>query len=108
MHRHDDDGGASGLCCFVVLALFVCVDLVGKPNCTFQAGDPAANVTEICAFEVDWEPAGPFLTAQYSFFVPRVRRLLLSANNSHVLATLFRFMRQTLCCKAPVLTYWWG
>eukprot|EP00750_Incisomonas_marina_P028654 INCI6805.1.p1 GENE.INCI6805.1~~INCI6805.1.p1 ORF type:complete len:199 (-),score=18.31 INCI6805.1:67-663(-) len=46
-------------------------DLVGKPNCTFQAGDPAANVTEICAFEVDWEPAGPFLTAQYSFFVPR-------------------------------------
>ncbi len=46
--------------------------LRGKPNCTLQAGDPSPNTTEICAFEVDWDPAGPFLTAQYSFFVPPV------------------------------------
>ena len=44
-------------------------DLTSAGNCTMSAGDPAPNAT-MCAFEVDWEPAGPFLTAQYSFFVP--------------------------------------
>ena len=45
-------------------------NLVGQPNCTMTAGDPAATFTEICAFEIDWQPAGPFLTSQYSFFIP--------------------------------------
>ena len=46
-------------------------NLVGKHNCTMHAGDPAPLVNDLCAFEIDWEPAGPFPTAQYSFFVPR-------------------------------------
>jgi DOPA 4,5-dioxygenase len=45
-------------------------NLIGKPNCTVVAGDPAPWITDICAFEIDWKPAGPFLTAQYSWFVP--------------------------------------
>ena len=40
-----------------------------KENCTMDAGDPAPG-HEMCVFEVDWEPAGPFTTAQYSFFIP--------------------------------------
>ena len=47
-------------------------DLTSAGNCSMSAGDPAPNAT-MCAFEVDWEPAGPFLTAQYSFFVPVAR-----------------------------------
>ena len=39
-------------------------------NCTIDAGDPAPN-SPMCVFEVDWEPAGPFVTAQYSFFIPK-------------------------------------
>ena len=34
------------------------------------AGDPAPWISDICAFEIDWKPAGPFWTAQYSWFVP--------------------------------------
>ena len=45
--------------------------LGGKPNCTFQAGDPQRGRRDMCSFEVDWGPAGPFLTAQFSWFVPR-------------------------------------
>jgi aromatic ring-cleaving dioxygenase len=45
-------------------------DLSGKPNCTVVAGDPAPWIKDICSFEIDWEPAGPFLSAQYSWFVP--------------------------------------
>ena len=26
---------------------------------------------DICPFEIDWLPAGPFVTAQLSFFVPK-------------------------------------
>ena len=43
-------------------------DLYNK-NCTIDAGDPAPG-HEMCVFEVDWQPAGPFTTAQYSFFIP--------------------------------------
>eukprot|EP00040_Diaphanoeca_grandis_P023638 m.128843 g.128843 ORF g.128843 m.128843 type:complete len:178 (+) comp29358_c9_seq3:67-600(+) len=43
---------------------------VPRDNCSFDAGDPQPNRTELCQYEVDWEPAGPFTTAQYSFFVP--------------------------------------
>ena len=39
-------------------------------NCTIDAGDPAPNAA-MCVFEVDWLPAGPFVTAQYSFFIPK-------------------------------------
>ena len=42
----------------------------GENNCTISAGDPAPNAS-MCVFEVDWEPAGPFVAAQYSFFIPR-------------------------------------
>ena len=37
-----------------------------KINCTISAGDPA----RMCSFEVDKDPAGPFTTAQFSFFIP--------------------------------------
>ena len=53
------------------LQFMTAYDLLGKANCTMTAGDPAAWATEICAFEIDWQPAGPFLTAQYSFFIPK-------------------------------------
>jgi aromatic ring-cleaving dioxygenase len=43
-------------------------NLVHK-NCTISAGDPAPGHA-MCVFEVDWNPAGPFTTAQYSFFIP--------------------------------------
>ena len=39
-------------------------------NCTFAAGDPQPSRINMCAYEVDYEPVGPFLTAQLSFFVP--------------------------------------
>jgi aromatic ring-cleaving dioxygenase len=45
-------------------------DLLGKPNCSMTAGDPSPQTAAMCAFEIDWDAAGPFLTAQYSFFVP--------------------------------------
>ena len=48
----------------------VAFGLQGKPNCTMTAGDPAPQQKDICAFDIDWLPAGPFLTAQYSFFIP--------------------------------------
>jgi aromatic ring-cleaving dioxygenase len=38
--------------------------------CTFSPGDPQPDRDTICAFGVDSVPAGPFTTAQYSFFVP--------------------------------------
>lgn len=44
--------------------------LIGKENCSVVAGDPAPWIKDICAYEIDWAPAGPFVTAQYSFFVP--------------------------------------
>ena len=42
-------------------------------NCTMSAGDPAPWAHELCQFEIDWQPAGPFTTAQYSFFIPPAR-----------------------------------
>ena len=38
-------------------------------KCTFLAGDPAPG-HEMCVFEPDMGPAGPFLQGQYSFFIP--------------------------------------
>ena len=38
-------------------------------NCTITAGAPAPGL-DICMFGVDLVPAGPFTTAQYSFFIP--------------------------------------
>ena len=46
-------------------------ELWDKKNCTINAGDPAPQIKDICPFEVDWWPAGPFLTAQYSFFIAK-------------------------------------
>lgn len=39
-------------------------------NCTITAGDPGLPDQQMCVFEIDWEPLGPFTTAQYSFFIP--------------------------------------
>jgi aromatic ring-cleaving dioxygenase len=38
--------------------------------CPFQPSDPEPDRKTICIFPVDSEPAGPFLSAQYSFFLP--------------------------------------
>mmetsp|Transcript_17592 Transcript_17592/g.29644 ORF Transcript_17592/g.29644 Transcript_17592/m.29644 type:complete len:174 (+) Transcript_17592:30-551(+) len=38
-------------------------------HCQFQPGDTEPDA-DMCYFETDWEPAGPFVTAQYAFFVP--------------------------------------
>ena len=45
-------------------------DLVNK-NCTIDAGDPGPGVP-MCVFDVDWQPAGPFVAAQLSFFIPKI------------------------------------
>ena len=45
-------------------------DLVGKPNCTFKGSDPAPHQQEMCLWEIDWEPAGPFNNAQFAIFIP--------------------------------------
>ena len=37
---------------------------VSPVNCSFDAGDPQPNRTDMCAYEIDWEPAGPFPVAQ--------------------------------------------
>ena len=42
--------------------------LEGK-DCDVSPGDPAPG-HEMCVFEVDFKPAGPFTTASYSFFIP--------------------------------------
>ena len=46
-------------------------DLVGKPNCTFDSADPAPYQKDICAWDIDWIPVGPFNYAQLSFHVPK-------------------------------------
>ena len=44
--------------------------LWNKANCTRDSEDPLPRA-DMCAWtEIGWEPEGPFLTAQYSFFVP--------------------------------------
>ena len=42
-----------------------------RNECTVEAGDTAPQQHTICYFTPDTGPAGPFVTAQYSFFVPR-------------------------------------
>ena len=42
-------------------------------NCTVSPADPAPEQHSICSFGIDMEPVGPFLTAQYSFFIPNDR-----------------------------------
>ena len=43
-----------------------------QQHCPIEAGDPAPEQHTICYFNPDMEPAGPFLTAQWSFFIPKV------------------------------------
>merc|ERR1712059_215799 len=38
-------------------------------NCSMTMGDPAPG-WEMCAFDVELPPAGPFPTGQFAFFVP--------------------------------------
>ena len=46
-------------------------ELNGVQNCTFSPGEIMPDVKDICPFEVSWEAGeGPFLTANYSFFIP--------------------------------------
>jgi hypothetical protein len=52
---------------------------VSPNNCTFDAGDPQPNRTEICKYEIDWEPAGPFPVAQVKFY----SRACTSASAKH-------------------------
>jgi aromatic ring-cleaving dioxygenase len=40
-------------------------------DCTFSAGQVEPQQRSMCFFGVDMEPAGPFLTAQWSVFIPR-------------------------------------
>ena len=46
-------------------------NLNGK-KCSISAGNPASGL-KMCVFDVDLNPAGPFTTAQYSFFIPPSR-----------------------------------
>ena len=67
---HRPNNNASVFKSLAVQRAFIAEFGVSKTNCTMSAGDPAPSVHELCQFEVDWQPAGPFTTAQYSFFVP--------------------------------------
>ena len=40
-------------------------------HCNFEAKDVEPQQTELCFFNTDLEPIGPFLTAQWSVFVPK-------------------------------------
>jgi aromatic ring-cleaving dioxygenase len=42
-----------------------------RNECTVEAGDTAPQQHTICYFTPDTGPAGPFVTAQYSFFIPK-------------------------------------
>ena len=52
-------------------AFFDEFELNGVEICTFEAPDPQPNIEDICAFEIDWMPSGPFVTANFAFFVPK-------------------------------------
>lgn len=40
-------------------------------RCTISGGNPAPEQLHVCAFGINLQPRGPWLTAQYSFFVPK-------------------------------------
>ena len=84
--------------------------LIGEPNCTMSAGDPAPLVKEMCAFEIDWAPAGPFLTAQYSFFVPSLQLTKAMAWTVRHRGTLDVLVHPNSGCEVEDHTRWamWG
>ena len=43
---------------------------LNSTNCTMTAGDPSPHTKDICPFLTTWGPRGPFLTAEFSFFIP--------------------------------------
>ena len=44
--------------------------LDANDNCTFSKVDPQADRQDMCAFEAEFEPSGPFPVANFSFFIP--------------------------------------
>ena len=40
------------------------------PSCDILPSDPAPSQLTLCSFGVSYVPSGPFLTAQWSFFIP--------------------------------------
>jgi aromatic ring-cleaving dioxygenase len=84
--------------------------LIGEPNCTMSAGDPAPLAKEMCAFEIDWAPAGPFLTAQYSFFVPSLQLTKAMAWTVRHRGTLDVLVHPNSGCEVEDHTRWamWG
>ena len=42
----------------------------GIPDCTVSPAAPAPEQHRICSFGIDTDAIGPFLTAQWSFFIP--------------------------------------
>lgn len=92
------------------LQFMTAYDLLGKANCTMTAGDPAAWATEICAFEIDWQPAGPFLTAQYSFFIPKKDVLSTIAWSVRHKGELDMLLHPNSGCEVEDHTKWalWG
>ena len=42
-------------------------------DCPMSNSDPAPEQHQICSFGVETEPVGPFLTAQWAFFIPNDR-----------------------------------
>ena len=41
-----------------------------KPVCAFTPSDPEPNYNEICVFDINYFPSGPFVTAQTTYFIP--------------------------------------
>ena len=41
-------------------------------DCPISPADLGINQKTICAFATEYEPVGPFLTAQWSFFIPKI------------------------------------
>ena len=83
--------------------------LLGMPNCTMSAGDPAPHAG-MCAFEVDWLPAGPFPTAQFSFFIPTANLTVALAWTTRHRGELDVLVHPNSGCEVEDHTSWamWG
>ena len=75
-------------------------------QCTILAGDPAPG-HEMCVFEPDMQPAGPFLQAQYSFFIPPALLQETSAWMLQHRGVLDLFIHPNTGCETNDHTKWY-
>ena len=79
-------------------------------DCPISPADPAPRQRTICAFPVDMEPKGPFLTGQWSFFIPLDYFAETTAYIMQHRGTLDSFIHPNSGCTTDDHTTWslWG